>query len=258
MVKRILALLLALVLAAGSGLAELKLRDTTPAQKMLVTYMANVNRFLLMNGEQEINKIFDQQNSLVEMGITMTDDAFIPEHVTVTVHLRYEKLYYMVLRVDDVTRFPQIAGAFLQALNPETMTQEESLKTPAERAQKAAKNPSTSFEDYEYDRYEDMESQILNGVRPQTYYAYYPDQYHDGVNWIQLMIIFPLPDYWDAEQGVITETGEEAPEQYFDDDGDEMADWYFPEDAYTHIETFATATPEPDSAAAESEDWYRK
>ena len=258
MVKRILVLLLALTLMTGNSLADLRLRNSTPAQKMLITYMQNVNRFLLENGEQEVNKIFDQQNSLVEMGITLTDDAFIPEHITVTVHLKYDNVYYLVLRVDDTERFPQVAGAFLRALNPETMTQETSMKTPAERAQKAAKNPSSSFEDYEFDRYEDIDSQILNGVRPQTYYAYYPDQYHDGVNWIQLMIIFPLPDYWDAEKGVITQTSEDTPEQYYDDDGDEMTDWYFPEDNFTHIETFATPTPEPDSAAAESEDWYHR
>ena len=37
MVKRIAALLLILLLAAGCSLADLKLKDTTPAQKMLQT-----------------------------------------------------------------------------------------------------------------------------------------------------------------------------------------------------------------------------
>ena len=48
MVKRIALLLLAILLAlpAGGSLAELKLRDKTPAQKMLKTYMENVNAFL--------------------------------------------------------------------------------------------------------------------------------------------------------------------------------------------------------------------
>ena len=95
MVKRIALLLLAILLAlpAGGSLAELKLRDKTPAQKMLKTYMENVNAFLEESGELPINKIFDQANSIVEMGITVTEETYIPEGVTVTVHLYYDQLW---------------------------------------------------------------------------------------------------------------------------------------------------------------------
>ena len=53
MVKRLCALLLALLLtlAAGSTIAELKLWEDMPAQKALKTYIANVNEFLAENGE---------------------------------------------------------------------------------------------------------------------------------------------------------------------------------------------------------------
>ena len=51
MVKRICALLAVLILlTTGSSLADLKLRDKTPAQKMLATYIENVNEFLAENG----------------------------------------------------------------------------------------------------------------------------------------------------------------------------------------------------------------
>lgn len=260
MVKRIILLLLVIMLtaSAGSSLAELKLREKTPAQKMLKAYMENVNTFLQENGELPINKIFDQANSIVEMGITVTEDTFIPEGVTVTVHLYYDQLWYMLVRVDsnNMNRFPQIAAAFVRALNPKTMTQTEALKLPTKRLQKALSNPDTSFEDYEYDIYEDRETAILNGERPQTYYSYYPNQYNEDprVDWMELMIVFPMAQYWDTENGVITDSAEENSRKYTDENGEAIPDSNFADDAknsFTHIEYFATPTPEPDSAAGE-------
>ena len=68
MVKRICALVLAiLLLAAGSSFADLKLKDSNPAQKMLKTYIENVNSFLSENGEMELNRVFDEQNTVVEL-----------------------------------------------------------------------------------------------------------------------------------------------------------------------------------------------
>ena len=263
MVKRIVLLLLVLTLIIpASGLAELKLRDTTPAQKMLKSYMENVNNFLLINGEMPINKIFDQTNSVVEMGITLTDDAFIPEGVTVTVHLYYDQLWYMLVRVnnENLARFPRIAGAFVRALNPNTMTQEESMKTATARVQKVYQNPDISFEDYKYDKYEDRETSILNGERPQTYYAYYPDQYKEKVrvDWMELMIVFPISQFWDVENGVVTDSSETNTQKYVDENGQDIPESSFADDEegnYAHIETFATPTPEPDSAAGE-DGWF--
>ncbi|MBR5960694.1 MAG: hypothetical protein IKZ98_06825 [Clostridia bacterium] len=264
MVKRIVLLLLVfiLVIPTGSSLAELKLRDTTPAQKMLKAYMEKVNSFLLENGEQPINKIFDQANSIVEMGITLTDDAFIPEGVTVTVHLYYDQLWYMLVRVnnENMARFPRIAGAFVRALNPNTMSQAESMKTATARVQKAYESPDAPFEDYRYDKYEDRETSILNGERPQTYYAYYPNQYQEKnrVDWMELMIVFPMTQYWDVETGVITDGGVTNSRKYVDENGQDIPDSSFAEDEsgnYAHIELYATPTPEPDSAAG-TDGWY--
>ena len=264
MVKRIVLLLLVLtlIIPAGSSLAELKLRDTTPAQKMLKTYMENVNNFLLENGEMPINKIFDQANSVVEMGITLTEDAFIPEGVTVTVHLYYDQLWYMLVRVngENLSRFPQIAGAFVRALNPKTMSQAESMKTATARVQKVYQNPELQFEDYKYDKYEDRETSILNGERPQTYYAYYPNPYNEEppVSWMELMIVFPMTQSWDVETGVITDNGAVDTQKYLDENGQAIPDSSFADDEsgnYAHIELYATPTPEPDSAAG-TDGWY--
>ena len=256
MVKRICAMLLVLLLiTAGSSLADLKLRDKTPAQKMLATYIANVNSFLAENGELELNRIFDEQNTVVELGITNSDDDFEPD-VVVDIYLRYESLHYLVLRVNNTDRFPAIAGAFLQALNPKTMTQAEALKVPTERAKKAAKAPNDSFSDHEFDIYAEKEQEILNGEKPQSYYAYYPNQYHNEENWLQLMIIFPLEGYWNEETGVVSdEAGPRVQDR--DEDQDKEYDGYYPTDDYEHLRVFTTATPEPDSAAAEYDDFFK-
>lgn len=244
MVKRICALLTVLMmLMTGSSLADLKLSDSTPAQKALKTYIENVNSFLAEYGEQEINHIFDQQKTVVELGITGSDDAYEPEDVTVTVYLYYGSINYLLLRVNDASRFPAVAAAFRQGLNPETMTRAAALKAPEERAKKAIKSPADSFEDK-------VEEEKLNGTSFREFYAYYPNQYHDGVNWIQLMIIFPLEGYWDEETGIV---GNETDPKVQDRDSDQDAQYegYYASDDYEHLRVFVTPTPEPDSAAAE-------
>lgn len=247
MVKRTGGLLLVLLLLAGSCRAELRLFEKTPAQKMLKTYLTNVNEYLLQNGEEEINKIFDQQNTVVELGITATNDAELPEGITITVYLNYGSIHYLLLRVNDAARFPRIAAAFRQALAPLAVSAEEAIKVPAARAAKAMQNPADSFEDQ-------AEEEKLQGTAPREFYAYYPNQYHDMNNWMQLMIIFPMEGFWDEERGIISgETGTKPPPS--DEGQDEGYEGYNPSDDYTHLETFTTPTPEPDSAAAEYDDF---
>ena len=247
MVKRLAALLLALIVLCGSSLADLKWKENTPGQTTLKSYITNVNNFLLENGEQAINSLFELYDDHAELGITDQPDAEIPEGVTVTVYLTYDSIHYLKLRVNDAARFRRIAAAFLRALNPTTMTQEDSLKKPVERSEKAIKNPADSFED-------EVEEEMLSGTSARTFYAYYPNQYHDNVSWMQLTIIFPLPEYWDDELGIISE--ETGPRTLpYDSDQSKEYEGYYSSDDYSHLETFATPTPEPDSAAAEYDGW---
>ena len=250
MVKRICALLLALLLMiTGSSLADLKLDESTPAQKSLKTYLENVNAFLAESGEQEINHVFDQLKTVVELGITSSEDAYEPEDVTVTVYLYTGSINYLVLRVNDAGRFPKIAAAFRRALNPQTMTQAEALKTPAERAKKAVTNPTDSFEDK-------VEEEKLNGINFREFYAYYPNQYRDAVNWIQLMIIFPQEGCWNEETGIIDNEARPKTEDR-DADQDKEYDGYYSVDDYEHLSISITPTPEPDSAAAEYDQFFK-
>lgn len=249
MVKRTAVVLMILIMIAGNSMAEIQLKENTPGQTSLKTYISNVNTFLEENGEYVINKVFEQYDLIAELGITTNPDAEMPEGVTITVYLYYGSINYLLLRVNDTTRFPRIAAAFRRALNPQTMTKEESLIIPTERTEKAMRNPADSFAD-------EVEEEKLNGTSPREFYAYYPNQYHDGINWIQLMIIFPLEGYWDEESGIISnETGETTP--YRESDQDAEYDGYYSTDDYSHLETFTTPTPEPDSAAMEYDDFFK-
>ena len=89
----------------------------------------------------------------------------------------------------------------------------------------------------------------MNGDVPRVYFAYYPNQYRDGVNWLQMTLVFPAAGEWNGESslGIAEENqGTGLPE-----DADPDYEGYWSKDDYTHLEVFETATPEPDSAAAE-------
>ena len=79
------------------------------------------------------------------------------------------------------------------------------------------------------------------GSQPRAYFAYYPNQYSDGRNWLQMTLVFARPG--SAEAGVIVPGATPAPEMQ---DG-----VWISQDNYSHLEIFVTPTPEPDSAAME-------
>ena len=242
MVKRVLALLSAALLLPGTGAASVAWKDKTPAQKQLKDYITNVNLFLVDREEQEIDTCFEMYDQLAVLGITSVPGAETPEDVEITVKLTYDSINSVQLRVSEAERFPAIASAFLQALYPDSMTAEQALRVPKERTKKALENPENSFED---------EVEELNGTSPRTYYAYYPDQYHDGVSWMQMTIIFPLAGYWEGTGVVSGETPTKGPDTYSGNDAE--YEGYFSRDDYSHYDIFMTPTPEPDSPAGEEE-----
>ena len=243
MVKRLAALITAAALLLPvTGTASVTWKENTPGQKILKEYITNVNTFLIERGEMEVNTCFEMYDQLAVFGITAAPGAETPEGVEITVKLTYDSINSVQLRVNETERFPVIAASFLQALYPETMTADEAEKVPDERTKKALANPENSFED---------EVEELNGTSPRTYYAYYPDEYHNGVSWMQMTIIFPLAGYWEGTGVVDGETPTKGPDTYSGNDAE--YDGYFSKDDYKHYEVFVTATPEPDSPAGEGE-----
>ena len=64
-----------------------------------------------------------------------------------------------------------------------------------------------------------------------------------------MMIIFPMPEYWDQGDGVIMKV------ETTDPPSDESEGVYYPDNRLVVMETYATPTPEPDSAAMEYDAW---
>ena len=245
MVRRILCVTLAaavFLLLPVIALADLKWQEETPAMTTLKNYTLKVNEILEEHGESPVNTIFANFPQQTVMGITAEDNAEIPEDVEITVLLYYDTIDRLELRVSDTGRFPVIAASFIKALYGDTVTWEDALRVPTERAQRAEKDPTSSFEE---------KVEELNATKPQFFYEYEPNPYHNDVNWLQLTIVFPLDGSWDGE-GMILGTEEEHGSQYSaEDEPDPDYDGYFSVDDYTHLEYFVTPTPEPDSAAAE-------
>lgn len=240
MVKRIAAALTVLILIPAAALAGLVWREDTPAMSMLKTYTENVNRLLTETGEQPVNSIFANFPTETVMGITAEDNAEIPEDVEITVAMSYDNLLTLQLRVSNASRFPRIAAAMIRALYGDGMSAEEALAIPQARAERALNEPQTSFTE---------EVDDLQGTVPRVYYAYEPNRYHDGVNWLQMTLIFPMVGAWDGN-GLVIGTEEEGKHRQ-DEDADPDYEGYYSQDDYQHLEFFVTPTPEPDSAAAE-------
>ena len=245
MLKRAIALLLAMLLIPGTGLGSMAWKENTPAQKVLRNYITNVNAFLTEQGEQPINSLFEMYDGQAVFGITVFPDAETPETVEITVTLTYDSLNTLQLRVSEISRFPVIAAAFLRALDPGKISYDEAKRVPSAKAKKAADAPLDSFEE---------EVETLNGESPRTYYAYYPNQMHNGVSWMQMTIVFPMAGLWDGETIVEGALPTRGPDTYSGNDAN--YEGYYSRDDYNHLEVFATETPEPDSAAAEFDPYY--
>lgn len=238
MTKRILALLCALLLPAAA-LGDI-LWPTPPAegQAELQAYIDQVNQNQAQQNHQTINSLFECYPTFASLGITAQDMSEIPESVEMVFTLDTGHLDTLTLRVSDPSCFAALAASCIQAASPETSL-EEALADPAYHANRATNSPTNSFEDT---------VELINGLAPRVYYAYYPNQYKDGVNWLQMILIFPLPE---AEGSSLSATPVPDKEQSWIDAEYDTAYEGYDYDGGTHLEIFTTATPEPDSPAGE-------
>ena len=238
--RKLAALLFALMMTATIALAEMAWpKLTTAGQELLRDYVSRVNGNLTHQGQPTVNTIFEFYETFATMGVTAQDNAEVPESVEMTFLLNAEGPMSLQLRVSDAGRFAAIAAACIQASSPTAITLETALADANLYLQRTLENPYGAFAD---------EVNTMQGVSPRVYFAYYPNQYADGVNWWQMTLIFPLPGSEDAPLAVTPEPGL-AP----DADGNELYSMNTRtfEEGYEHLEVFVTATPEPDSAANE-------
>lgn len=206
---------------------------TTTGQTQLAAYISRVNENLVSLGRMPVNSVFECYPGMATLGVTSSDGADIPEDVQLYVTLYDESINVLQLRVSSLDQFAALAGCCIQAASPASTVLSDAMVDPSLYMNKALSNPSNSFEDPVTE---------LNGSSPRTYYAYYPNQYQDGVNWLQLTLVFPMAGAGDA--GIYATP---SPEPSVEPAGE--YEGYNPSDGLTHLEIFTTATPEPDSAA---------
>ena len=238
--RKLAALLLALMMTATTALADMTWpKVTTAGQEQLRAYVTRVNDNLTVQGQPTVNAIFEFYETFVTMGVTAQDNAEVPESIEMTFLLSGDGLLTLQLRVSDPGRFAAITAACVQASSPTAIMLETALAEANQYLQRTLDDPYAAFED---------EVNTMQGASPRVYYAYYPNQYADGVDWRQMTLVFPLPGSADAPLAVTPE-----PAAALDADGNELFSMNTRtyEDGYEHLEVFLTPTPEPDSAANE-------
>ena len=239
-IRRFFLLLAAIILISSTAYAGIDWPEETAGEKILKQYIENVNAYLEQRGESAVNRGFEIYPGFAVLGITLSDDAEIPEDVEITVKMSDDTLDSLELIVRDVPRFSVIASSFLRALFPDNPDSADSVSIPAEKAQQALRNPEIPFgEDVSTDK----------GDTFRIYYNYYPNRYNSGQNWLVMTIVFPHRALWDYSS-ILTVTEEEK--VYIpDEEIGEAYEGYYSDDDYSHFDVYVTPTPEPDSAAAE-------
>ncbi len=221
------------LLLPWTALAELSIPTDTAGQVALADYLGRVNTHLAENGMPQVNSSFGCSETMAIFGITKEDNAEIPENVELTFSLFEDCLNSVELRVADPEVFRYVAAACLKAVD-ETMTWDDAMKWVKHHADQAKNDPNTSFED---------KIQEGNGTAPRAYFAYFPNQWQDGVNWVQMTLFFPIPG--SSESMTVTPTPPPVVEDL------EGYNDIRSEDTFIHFETNVTPTPEADSPAWE-------
>ena len=227
--------LLAALLLAGTAFASPTIPTDTVGEQQLAAYVDAVNADLSAVGAQEINSVFMCFPTVASLGVTAEDNAEVPENVELTFRMDDTGLTSLELRATDPDQFQVLAAACIHAAAPSVTDYATALKATASYAEKARSAPANSFEDT---------VSTLQGTSVRTYYAYYPNQYQDEVNWLQLTLIFPLSGQ-EATGVTVTPVPEAAATPEDEYEGISYLD------DYSHFEIFTTPTPEPDSPAGE-------
>ena len=249
--KRLVALLLTLTLATSVALADILWPEpVNDGQRQLHTFVDTTNTALAALGEGRIDMKYELYSGFASLGMDGVElpDAFdmsssVPVEMYFT--LGTQGIHSLQLRLCEAERFTPIAAACLHASSPNGVSLQQAqayvkgyadiaLRDIASARKDPASHVTHSFEE---------EVNTLQGSQPRAYFAYYPDQYGDGVTWLQMTLIFPLPG---SSGGTLAIPATPAPEA-----SDDMYQGYFAQDSYSHLEIFLTPTPEPDSAAME-------
>lgn len=243
--KKLAALLLC-ILMMTTAMAEIEWPvSLTAGQAALRDYTDAVNLVLAENGAGVIDMRYEMYSTFASMGM---NGAETPDTVEMYFLLGDEGLHSLTLRICDADLFETVAAACLHASSPAAVALKEAQELTASYAKVLRNDLAEAKSNPENAMTHSFEEEVndLQGSQPRAYFAYYPNQYGDGNSWLQMTLIFARPG---SEGGALSVAGSTPPPET----GDVEYEGYFSNDNYTHLEVFATPTPEPDSAAME--DW---
>lgn len=185
MKKKGLALLCCLTLWTAAASAELTWPAlSTQGQANVQSYVQQVNQDLAALGAPTVNAVFECFPGVVSLGITGEDNAEMSEGVELSFSLSGNVMTALTIRATNLDVFASLVASCLQAANPGTETSAY-LDTPASYVQQARSHPDNSFG-------ADMtDTDWLQGDSVRVYYSYRPDEFHDGENWLQAVLVFP-------------------------------------------------------------------
>lgn len=243
--KKLAALMLCLLMMTPA-LAEIAWpASMTAGQTALRDYVDSVNQVLAEHDGGVIDMQYELYTTFASMGM---DGADAPDLVEMYFLLGDSGLHSLTLRICDADQFEQVAAACLHAASPDAILLDDAQKLTATYAAVLRKDIENARNDPAAAMTHAFEEEVndLQGSQPRAYFAYYPNQYGDGKSWLQMTLIFARPG---SDGGSLSVTGSTPAPQT----GDVEYEGFFSQDNYTHLEIFATPTPEPDSAAME--DW---
>lgn len=235
---RMLSLLLVLVLLPVLALGEMTIPAEGNAIRALEAQLSSVNAVIRQNGGMPFNTVFDASGTEVWLGARSQDggdDVPAEGETELTVTLDENGCKYLVLSSTDMQQFPRQAAALISVMT-DGSTYQEALKLAQAYVNRAQKEPERSFGD---------EVILFNSTSPRYYWVYEYNRYSSGYNYFDLTIVFPLAGY--------SNTADVTPTPAPLSDGSEEYEGIQVNDGYMHFEVFMTPTPEPDSAAGQTE-----
>ncbi len=234
--KKLAALLLCLLMMTTAS-AEIEWpASLTSGQAALRNYVDKVNLNLTQQGAGVIDMTYEMYTTFASLGM---DGADAPETVEMYFLLGDSGLHSLTLRLCDADRFEKVAAACLTAASSST-TLENALALVGSYAKVMRQDEASGDMTHSFE--EPVEE--LQSDQPRAYFAYYPNQFGDGRSWLQMTLIFARPGSVEGDLALAGMTPAPSTE-------DIEYEGYFSQDNYSHLEIFATPTPEPDSAAME-------
>lgn len=258
--KRGAALLLAILMMTASALAAIDwLNAPADVHTHLAPYVERVNQALLEMNAGVIDVAYEVYPAFVTLGmdgVTLPDDPAADFSLPVELEFTLSEagLYSLTLRVTEIDRFADIAAACLHGCSPESIPLSSARAIAQSYAAVALNDRAALQTDPQGAMTHGFEEEVvdLQGEQPRAYFAYYPDEYNDGVMRLQMTLIFPRPGSTGGPL-ILSVTPQPDDTGFIDPDADPDYEGYLPEagDNHNHLETFPTPTPEPDSAAME-------